>query len=138
MTWFSQLLEGLSALHREGIVHLDIKPDNLLIADVNQRLVIADLGYCHQDSYLAPVGKTRGYAAPELGSKGAAIDVQADIYSAGRVLQEMLRGSVPSSWPTSLPAAIPASMCPAAPQISTARPPCGRSMRLWKNDKMKE
>lgn len=94
-TWFVQLLEGLRALHREGIVHLDIKPDNLLIADVNQRLVIADLGYCHQDSYLAPVGKTRGYAAPELNGKGAAIDVRADIYSAGRVLQEMLRGAEP-------------------------------------------
>lgn len=91
-TWFVQILEGLRALHREGIVHLDIKPDNLLIADVNQHLVIADLGYCHQDSYLAPVGKTRGYAAPELDGKGAAIDVRADIYSAGRVLQEMLRG----------------------------------------------
>lgn len=91
-TWFVQLLEGLRALHREGIVHLDIKPDNLLIADVNQRLVIADLGYCHQDSYLAPVGKTRNYAAPELSKEGAAINVRADIYSAGRVLQEMMAG----------------------------------------------
>lgn len=91
-TWFVQLLEGLRALHREGIVHLDIKPDNILISEVNQHLVIADLGYCHQDSYLAPVGKTRGYAAPELNGKGAAIDVRADIYSAGRVLQEMLQG----------------------------------------------
>lgn len=107
LTWFMQLLEGLSALHREGIVHLDIKPDNLLIADVNHCLVIADLGYCHQDSYLAPVGKTRGYVAPELDDKDPStfrqaqdtpcsrhvhtIDVRADIYSAGRVLQEMLR-----------------------------------------------
>lgn len=91
-TWFVQLLEGLGALHREGIVHLDIKPDNLLISSVNQHLVIADLGYCHQDSYLAPVGKTRNYAAPELSKEGAAINVRADIYSAGRVLQEMMAG----------------------------------------------
>lgn len=89
-TWFVQLLEGLHALHSEGIVHLDIKPDNLLISDVNQRLVIADLGYCHQDSYLAPVGRTRDYAAPELSGKGTTINVRADIYSAGRVLQKML------------------------------------------------
>lgn len=102
-TWFVQLLEGLGALHREGIVHLDIKPDNLLIADVNQHLVIADLGYCHQDSYLAPLGKTRGYAAPELSSRDPStnsgqvlsIDIRADIYSAGRVLQEMLRSAQP-------------------------------------------
>lgn len=103
LTWFVQLLEGLGALHREGIVHLDIKPDNLLIADVNQHLVIADLGYCHQDSYLAPLGKTRGYAAPELSSRDPSansgqvlsIDIRADIYSAGRVLQEMLRSAQP-------------------------------------------
>lgn len=106
LTWFAQLLEGLRALHREGIVHLDIKPDNLLISDVNQHLVIADLGYSHQDSYLAPVGKTQGYAAPELDSarlsslavrgseahshRGGVVDVRADLYSAGQVLKFML------------------------------------------------
>lgn len=105
-TWFAQLLEGLRALHNEGILHLDIKPDNLLISDVNQHLVIADLGYSHQDSYLAPVGKTQGYAAPELSSahpsspaegsseahsrRRGTIDVRADLYSAGQVLQFML------------------------------------------------
>lgn len=102
-TWFVQLLEGLRALHREGIVHLDIKPDNLLISSVNQHLVIADLGYCHQDSYLAPVGKTRDYAAPELSHKGATINVRADIYSAGRVLQEMMRGGASRTGVISVP-----------------------------------
>lgn len=106
LTWFSQLLEGLRALHNEGILHLDIKPDNLLISDVNQHIVIADLGYSHQDSYLAPVGRTQGYAAPELDSarlsslatggseahshRGGVVDVRADLYSAGRVLEFML------------------------------------------------
>lgn len=106
LTWFAQLLEGLRALHNEGILHLDIKPDNLIISDVNQHLVIADLGYSHQDSYLAPVGKTQGYAAPELSSahpsspaegsseahsrRRGTIDVRADLYSAGKVLKFML------------------------------------------------
>lgn len=44
---FLQLLQGLTYLHQHGIVHWDLKPENLLI-DHKFRLVIVDFGFAHQ------------------------------------------------------------------------------------------
>jgi serine/threonine-protein kinase len=99
-----QALEGLEAIHRAGIVHRDISPENLMITGHEQRVKIIDLGVAkteEPDQNLTKtgifVGKLR-YASPEhLGflGEGERIDGRADLYSLAIVLHEMLTGRPP-------------------------------------------
>ena len=102
-----QALAGLEAIHRAGIIHRDISPENLMITrDENgdERLKIIDLGVAKADEgdYAVTrtgifVGKLR-YSSPEqLGilGEGEKIDGRADLYSLAIVLYEMLTGRPP-------------------------------------------
>ena len=99
-----QALHGLEAIHRAGIVHRDISPENLMITHEDERVKIIDLGVAKiEDSNVSQtrtgifVGKLR-YAAPEqLGflPDGQRIDARADIYSVAMVLVELLTGRPP-------------------------------------------
>ncbi|MGZ8797097.1 MAG: protein kinase domain-containing protein [Thermoanaerobaculia bacterium] len=103
-----QALAGLEAIHRAGIVHRDISPENMMItrdADGEEHVKIIDLGIAKQWSEDAEdktktgmfVGKWK-YCSPEhLGmlKAGERIDARADIYSFGIVLYEMLTGAAP-------------------------------------------
>lgn len=99
-----QALRGLDAIHRAGIVHRDISPENLMITS-NDEVKIIDLGVAKlQDTDAVSqtrtgifVGKLR-YASPEqLGflPEGETIDARADIYALGMVLVELLTGRPP-------------------------------------------
>ena len=106
-----QMAEGLAAAHEKGVVHRDLKPDNLWITK-DGRLKILDFGLAKQmgpmgarsDSYaptaaLSPghptdrgmILGTLGYMSPEQ-VRGEAVDARADIFSFGVVLFEMLTG----------------------------------------------
>jgi len=101
-----QALAGLEAIHRAGIVHRDISPENLMIthaADGSEFVKIIDLGVAkaaESDAMTQTgmfVGKFR-YASPDhLGflPAGERIDGRADLYSLGIVLFEMLTGRAP-------------------------------------------
>ncbi|HEV7425665.1 MAG TPA: serine/threonine-protein kinase [Thermoanaerobaculia bacterium] len=102
-----QALAGLEAIHRAGIVHRDISPENLMIThagDASEFVKIIDLGVAKAaESDVAMtqtgmfVGKFR-YASPDhLGFVGAGerIDGRADLYSLGVVLFEMVTGRPP-------------------------------------------
>jgi serine/threonine protein kinase len=102
-----QTLLGLDAIHRAGIVHRDISPENLMITrddELDERVKIIDLGIAkssHADDNATKTGMFVGkwkYCSPEhLGMlpKGERIDGRADIYSFGIVLYEMLTGVPP-------------------------------------------
>ncbi|MFP5246457.1 MAG: protein kinase domain-containing protein, partial [Thermoanaerobaculia bacterium] len=103
----SEALMGLDAIHRAGIVHRDISPENLMITrddDGEERVKIIDLGIAkssNADDNSTKTGMFVGkwkYCSPEhLGMlpKGERIDGRADIYSFGIVLYEMLTGVPP-------------------------------------------
>ncbi len=94
-----QILSALDAIHREGLVHCDIKPSNILVYDEEgkPKAKLLDLGFVDDMalSSTSPRG-TLGYIAPEL-LKGADVDSRTDLYSLGLVLYEILTGVGPTS-----------------------------------------
>lgn len=93
-----QLLDGLGAAHGMGIVHGDIKPQNILIDDRN-RIKITDFGLARVDNLIGQMSHqmhlgTPEYMAPEVLSSPV-VDGRADLYSAGVTLFELLTGHPP-------------------------------------------
>ena len=109
-----QMAQGLAAAHEKGVIHRDLKPDNLWITKEG-RLKILDFGLAKQlptlgqgsDSYLPTAAispehhtekgmilGTLGYMSPEQ-VRGEAVDARADLFSFGVVLFEMLTGKKP-------------------------------------------
>ncbi len=96
-----QLLSGIAAAHREGVIHRDLKPGNIMLARTRngERLVITDFGIARQqhapgDSAASGgIAGTFEYMAPEqlLGENSVA----SDIYAAGLIIFEMLAGRKP-------------------------------------------
>lgn len=83
---FRQLLQCLSYLHSHQVVHLDLKPDNILITRVGETVKLIDLGFCYTDSYDLSMGRNAVFSAPEQQDKGGRPDHRADLYAVGRLL----------------------------------------------------
>ncbi len=103
LTWEQTLdvvkavLNGLDAAHTAGIVHRDVKPENVLLAD-DGRIKIADFGLARAASHNTQTGQallgTVAYLSPELVT-GSPADVRSDIYGLGIMMYEMLTGEQP-------------------------------------------
>lgn len=101
---FSQILDGTEAAHLKGVVHRDLKPENVLYRSSNRRLAVADFGvarFSAEDLLTAVETKPTTrlanflYAAPEQRVRGQEVNVPADIYALGLMLNEMFTGQVP-------------------------------------------
>ncbi len=104
MRLLTPLARALAFAHREGVVHRDIKPDNILLAQGEP--VLADFGIAKvlrdgaAHGTLTSAGMSIGtvtYMAPEQVLADPAIDGRADVYSLAAVGYELLSGSVPFS-----------------------------------------
>ena len=93
-----QIVSGIAKAHQLGIIHRDIKPQNILVTDSGVAK-IADFGIASMQS-LAQVTQTDvimgslHYLAPEL-ARGEKATAQSDVYALGIVFYELLRGEVP-------------------------------------------
>ena len=89
---FSQILDAAAYLHTKGIIHNDLKPDNILIKHTGNNVTLIDFGLADDDAHflLKTPGCTSAYAAPELLAHRKT-DARSDIYSIGKIM-EMLFG----------------------------------------------
>ncbi|MFT8703928.1 protein kinase domain-containing protein [Bifidobacterium aquikefiricola] len=94
----SEILDGLSSAHMAGVVHRDVKPENILIND-RGHVQITDFGLAKAASQatLSTTGMllgTAAYLAPEMIEFNEAV-AQGDVYACGIIAYEMLTGAVP-------------------------------------------
>lgn len=89
---FEELLGALGYLHGKGVVHNDLKLENILVSRTGNTLKLIDFGFADDDGCLQRgLGGTRRYASPEL-LAGGMVDARSDIYSLGRLMQDVFPG----------------------------------------------
>ncbi|BGP27595.1 CAMK/CAMKL/Kin4 protein kinase [Rhodotorula toruloides] len=97
---FAQLISGVGYLHSKGVVHRDLKLENLLL-DRNRNVIITDFGFANRfnDAHVDLMATSCGspcYAAPELVvSDGKYVGTAVDVWSCGVILYAMLAGYLP-------------------------------------------
>ena len=94
-----QAAAGLAAAHAQGLVHRDVKPANILLADGVERVKLTDFGLARaaDDASLTKTGIIAGtpqYMSPEQ-ARGESVDQRSDLFSLGSVLYAMCTGRAP-------------------------------------------
>jgi eukaryotic-like serine/threonine-protein kinase len=99
---FRQILEGVAAAHREGVIHRDLKPANVLVRKKDGVAKVTDFGIAKpEEQARVGQGNTKGvigslwYMSPEQVQGRRDLDKRLDIYALGILLYELLTGSVP-------------------------------------------
>ena len=83
-----QLLDAVSYLHAHQVLHLDLKPDNIMITRIGNDVKLVDLGFCYTDTFIDTQGRTDHFAAPEQ-LTGDNVDERTDIYALGRIFEQL-------------------------------------------------
>jgi serine/threonine protein kinase len=100
-TLLAAMCDALDYAHRQGIVHRDIKPDNILIDTASGAPLLTDFGIAkpaRAEAQLTMTGQIIGtphYMSPEQALGGADVDGRSDVYSLGVVAYEMISGRRP-------------------------------------------
>ena len=121
-----EVLDALAHAHEQGVVHRDIKPDNVLLS--GKHAVVTDFGVAKAvsastgESSLTSLGVALGtpaYMSPEQAAANPHVDHRADVYAVGALAYEMLCGQPPFAGPN--PQAILAAHVMDAPDPTTSR-----------------
>lgn len=127
-----EVSDALGAAHAVGIVHRDVKPDNILLEGSRGRVVVTDFGIAKALSSTTGPGTltatgvaigTPQYMSPEQAAGDREIDGRSDIYSLGVVGYQMLVGELPFHAPT-VPGILMKHITEPAPLVSAKRPDC--------------
>ena len=95
---YLQICEALKYAHEQGVIHRDVKPENIFVREPSHDLVIGDFGICHvedgeQITVLDDVMGPKFFACPEVrDGKPERLSPSCDIYSIGKVLHFMFTG----------------------------------------------
>ena len=114
-----QVLEALKYAHAAGVIHRDIKPDNIMLTKEGM-VKLADLGLSKnegddEDAYTTQAGAIMGtphYMAPEQGRDAHSVDHRADLYAMGATLYHLVCGTPPFTGESALEVVIKAAAQP--------------------------
>ena len=129
----TQLAVAMEVAHIHGIIHRDIKPDNIMF-DADGVPKLADLGVArfaadaHLNTQKGMIVGTPAYMAPEQMMDSHHIDERADIYSLGLVLYEMLAGKSPNAGSTIMGLIAKSIKGEPLPDVRTMRPEVSASV----------
>lgn len=83
----NQLLDALQYIHSKQVLHLDLKPDNILLTNVGHDLKLIDFGFSYSDEFDTTMGHTEAFASPEQLKKLKKYDCRTDLYAVGRIVR---------------------------------------------------
>ena len=86
--FLDEILSAVGCMHQHQMLHLDLKPDNIIITRIGHHVKLIDCGFAYQDSYVYTPGGTEGYSAPEQFTGKYAVGTYSDIYAIGNILNK--------------------------------------------------
>ena len=126
--------DALGMAHAMGVIHRDVKPDNILLEGTRRRVMVTDFGIAKALSH-AGAGTLTGtgiaigtphYMSPEQAAGEREIDARSDLYALGVVAYEMATGELPFQAPT-VPGILMKHISEAAPTSCARDPTCRRT-----------
>ena len=128
--------DALAAAHQQGVIHRDVKPDNILLEGTRGRVMVTDFGIAKalsaEGGTLTDTGiaiGTPAFMSPEQAAGERVIDGRSDLYSLGVVAYQMLTGELPFQAPN-VPGLLMKQISTPPTPISQVRPDIPRDLAL--------
>ena len=128
--------DALAAAHQQGVIHRDVKPDNILLEGTRGRVMVTDFGIAKalsaEGGTLTDTGiaiGTPAFMSPEQAAGERVIDGRSDLYSLGVVAYQMLTGELPFQSPT-VPGLLMKQISTPATPVDRLRPETPRELAL--------